>query len=331
MAARRSRSSATPASPATSTPRGAAAAGWKRLAALARSAPDQYGDLWRLTSGPGIRWSTGARAVEFGAGRPLTLIAGPCVAESRELLVLCAGMLKKLARKHRMQLVFKASYDKANRSSSKSFRGPGKTVGLEWLAATREQFRLPVLTDVHSPEDATLAASFGVDVLQIPAFLCRQTDLLVAAADTGRGVNIKKGQFMAPEDMLQAVEKVRACGNTHVAVTERGTTFGYRNLVVDMRGLAKMRSFAPVIFDATHAVQEPGGKGTSSGGDRSMVATLARAAVAAGVDGLFVETHPDPDRALSDGPNMIPLALMDEFLTQIAALRKTWMQLASQA
>jgi 2-dehydro-3-deoxyphosphooctonate aldolase (KDO 8-P synthase) len=266
------------------------------------------------------RVSVGGR-FEVGAGCPPFFIAGPCVLESEALAFSVAAFLEDLSAKLRVNVVFKGSFDKANRSSSSSFRGPGATEGLRILAMVKERHRLPVTTDIHDPRQAAAAARV-VDVLQIPAFLCRQTDLLLAAAETGLPVNIKKGQFMAPWDMRNAVEKVRATGNAAVLVTERGTTFGYNNLVVDYRGLAYIReSICPVVFDATHSVQLPGGAGTASSGERKYVAPLARAAVAAGVDGVFLEIHPDPARALSDGPNSLPLEEVEPLLRTLLALR----------
>ena len=243
-------------------------------------------------------------------GGELFLIAGPCVLESRELALSVAGRLAEIAGERGLPLVFKSSFDKANRSSRRSARGPG-LAGLEWLGEVRERHRLPVLTDVHLPDQCAAAAEI-VDVLQIPAFLCRQTDLLVAAAETGRTVNIKKGQFLAPWDMQHAVAKCAEAGNPNVMVTERGSSFGYGRLVVDMSGFLELaRTGKPVVFDATHSVQEPGALGDRTGGDRKKVPALARAAVATGeVDGLFFEVHPDPDRAPSDGPNML---VLDEF------------------
>jgi 2-dehydro-3-deoxyphosphooctonate aldolase (KDO 8-P synthase) len=240
----------------------------------------------------------------------LFLIAGPCVLESPEMAMQVAGHLRDACAEMDVACVFKASYDKANRSSVKSYRGPGLGAGLEMLAAVREKFGLPVLTDVHAPAEAERAAQ-AVDVLQVPAFLCRQTDLLVACGETGLPVNIKKGQFMAPWDMRQAADKVRSTDNDQILLTERGTSFGYNNLVVDIRGLAVMKQFGyPVIFDGSHSVQLPGAGagGESSGGERAFAPTLVRAAIAAGADGLFLETHPDPDSALCDGPNMTPLS-----------------------
>jgi 2-dehydro-3-deoxyphosphooctonate aldolase (KDO 8-P synthase) len=248
------------------------------------------------------------RDVILGRGR-LFLIAGPCVLESRDLAFKVCGRLRKICGELEIDYVFKSSYDKANRSSVKSFRGPGIEKGLETLGAVREEFGVPVLTDVHSPGEAGRAAKV-VDALQVPAFLCRQTDLLIACGETGLPVNIKKGQFMAPWDMRQAAEKVRSTDNDHVLLTERGTSFGYNNLVVDIRGLAVMKKFGyPVVFDGSHSVQLPGAGagGESSGGERAFAPALVKAALAAGADGLFMETHPNPDEALSDGPNMLPL------------------------
>jgi len=221
-----------------------------------------------------------------------------------------------------IQYVFKSSFDKANRTSNSSFRGPGVEAGLEVLAAVKKRFGVPVLTDIHESHHAVEVAPV-VDVLQIPAFLCRQTDLLVAAAATGRAVNVKKGQFLSPQEMSQVVNKLREAGAKNVMVTERGNSFGYNTLVVDYRSLPQLAEFGcPVIFDATHSVQQPGGRGGSSGGQREFVAPLARAAVAVGVDGLFMEIHPDPDKGLSDGPNMVPLHRVEALLTQLLAIRK---------
>jgi 2-dehydro-3-deoxyphosphooctonate aldolase (KDO 8-P synthase) len=261
------------------------------------------------------------KGIEAGLGCPLLLIAGPCVLESESLALEVAAFLSGLAARLSLPAVFKGSFDKANRSSRDSYRGPGEEEGLRILAKVRERHRLPVTTDVHDPAQARRAAPH-VDLLQIPAFLCRQTDLLVAAGETGVPVNVKKGQFMAPWDMRNAVEKVRSAGNRNVLVTERGTTFGYNNLVVDFRGLPAIReSICPVVFDATHSVQLPGGAGTASSGERKFVGPLARAAVAAGVDGLFLEIHPDPDRALSDGPNSLPLSDVEPLLRTLLAVR----------
>ncbi|MEW6720742.1 MAG: 3-deoxy-8-phosphooctulonate synthase [Thermodesulfobacteriota bacterium] len=266
------------------------------------------------------RVSVGGR-FEIGAGCPPVFIAGPCVLESEDLALEVAFFLETLAASLGVGAIFKGSFDKANRSSAGSFRGPGQDEGLRILAKVKERHGLPVTTDIHDPAQAAAAARV-VDLLQIPAFLCRQTDLLLAAAETGLPVNIKKGQFMAPWDMRNAVEKVRSAGNDSVLVTERGTTFGYNNLVVDYRGLAYLReSVCPVVFDATHSVQLPGGAGTASSGERKYVAPLARAAVAAGVDGVFLEIHPDPARALSDGPNSLPLDEVEPLLRTLLALR----------
>jgi 2-dehydro-3-deoxyphosphooctonate aldolase (KDO 8-P synthase) len=261
---------------------------------------------------------------EVGLDRPLFLIAGPCVAESRTLALDTAATLKDICARLGVPFIFKASFDKANRSSGKSFRGPGRDAGLAILAEVRETLGVPVLTDVHTPDDVQAAAQV-VDVLQTPAFLCRQTDLIEAAAACGKPVNIKKGQFLAPGDMAQVVAKATAAGGEgRVMVCERGVSFGYNNLVVDMRGLAVMRQTGcPVVFDATHSVQLPGGQGDRSGGQREFVPVLARAAVAAGVAGLFMETHPDPARALSDGPNAWPLDRMENLLQTLVSLDRT--------
>lgn len=246
------------------------------------------------------------RDFEIG-GDKLTIIAGPCAAESREILDETAKGLKEITKKLGINFIFKSSFDKANRSSIYSYRGPGLEKGLEMLQAVKDKFDIPIVTDIHTPDQAE-PVSKVVDVLQIPAFLCRQTDLLVAAAKTGKIVNVKKGQFLAPEQMGNVVKKLEECKNTQILLTERGSSFGYNNLVVDYRGIPIMQSFGyPVVFDATHSVQLPGAQGTSSGGDRRFVPTLAKAAVAAGVNALFFEVHPDPDNAKSDGPNMIPL------------------------
>jgi len=246
-------------------------------------------------------------AVRFGNALPLALIAGPCALESRAHALEMAAALKELTAGLGLPLVFKTSFDKANRSSAASARGIGLDAALPVFAEIRETLGIPVLTDVHEAAQCTRLAGV-VDVLQIPAFLCRQTDLLVAAARTGRTVNIKKGQFLAPWDMANVVAKVTGAGNANVLVTERGASFGYNTLVSDMRALPVLaRTGAPVIFDATHSVQQPGGRGSVSGGEREFVPVLARAAVAVGVAGVFIETHPDPDQAPSDGPNMIPL------------------------
>ena len=261
---------------------------------------------------------------DVGLHRSLFLIAGPCVVESRQLQVDVAGELKAICATLSMPFIFKSSYDKANRSSHASFRGPGMEEGLRILEEVRRQVDVPVLTDVHTVDEiATVAAV--VDVLQTPAFLCRQTDFIQAVARSGKPVNIKKGQFLAPEDMKQVVAKARtASGSDNILVCERGASFGYHNLVSDMRSLAIMRDTGcPVVFDATHSVQLPGGHGTSSGGQREFVPVLARAAVAAGVAGVFMETHPQPEKALSDGPNAWPLAMMRELLETLKVLDAT--------
>lgn len=248
------------------------------------------------------------------------VIAGPCVLESLDLAMAVARGLKEAAQGFDLQLVFKSSFDKANRSSGQGFRGPGMTQGLKWLAEIKAATGLPVITDIHLPDQAEPVAQVA-DVLQIPAFLCRQTDLLEAAAATGRVVNVKKGQFLAPWDMRGPLSKLRDAGAGPVWLTERGSSFGYNNLVVDFRSLAVMRSLgAPVVFDATHSVQLPGGLGNASGGNREYVPLLARAAVAAGCDGVFLETHPDPDNALCDGPNSWPLSRMRDLLADLMAL-----------
>lgn len=267
-----------------------------------------------------------------GLERPLFLIAGPCVVESEQLQMDVAGQLKETCAALGVPFIFKSSYDKANRSSGASFRGPGMERGLEILAKVKKTLGVPVLTDVHTPEEVPHAAAV-VDVLQTPAFLCRQTDFIRAAAQSGKPVNIKKGQFLAPHDMINVVEKARAAAREkglpedNFMVCERGASFGYNNLVSDMRALAIMRECnAPVVFDATHSVQLPGGQGTSSGGQREMVPVLARAAVAAGVAGLFMETHSTPEKALSDGPNSVPLkhmrALLETLMELDAAVKR---------
>jgi 2-dehydro-3-deoxyphosphooctonate aldolase (KDO 8-P synthase) len=261
---------------------------------------------------------------EAGLDRPLFVIAGPCVVESLQLQLDVAGQLKEICAALRIPFVFKSSYDKANRTSGTSFRGPGLDEGLHVLAEVKRQIGVAVLTDVHTEAEVPAAAAV-VDVLQTPAFLCRQTDFIQAVARAGRPVNIKKGQFLAPDDMLQVVAKAKAAsGADNVMVCERGASFGYHNLVSDMRSLAIMRATGcPVVFDATHSVQLPGGQGTSSGGQREFVPVLARAAVAAGVAGVFMETHPDPARALSDGPNAWPLPRMRALLETLAELDAT--------
>ena len=257
---------------------------------------------------------------EVGCDRPFFLIAGPCVIESEGLVLDVAGRLKEMTGALGIPFIFKASFDKANRSSRNSFRGPGIDAGLKTLARVREQFSVPVLTDVH--EDTPLAdVAAVVDVLQTPAFLCRQTNFIVSVSSQGKPVNIKKGQFLSPWEMQNVVDKARSTGNMQIMVCERGFSFGYNNLVSDMRSLAIMRGTgSPVIFDATHSVQLPGGQGQSSGGQREFVPVLARAAVAAGVAGIFMETHPDPAKALSDGPNAWPLDRMASLLTTLKEL-----------
>ena len=258
---------------------------------------------------------------EAGLDKPLFLIAGPCVVESRQLALDTAGMLKEICADAGVPFIYKSSYDKANRSSGRSFRGLGMAKGLEILEEVKKRLGVPVLTDVHDKEDVAEVAA-TVDVLQTPAFLCRQTDFINAVAAAGRPVNIKKGQFLSPGEMKNVVEKAReASGGDNIMVCERGASFGYNNLVSDMRSLAIMRETGcPVVFDATHSVQLPGGQGTSSGGQREFIPVLARAAVASGIAGLFMETHPDPDKALSDGPNAWPLDRMKDLLLTLKAL-----------
>ena len=256
----------------------------------------------------------------IGKGEKLALLGGPCTAESEELCLEVAGYLKELCEEFSVQYIFKASFDKANRSSGNSRRGPGMKKGLEYLAAVKEKFGIPVVTDIHESCEAAPVAEVA-DLLQIPAFLCRQTDLLVAAGKTMKPVNIKKGQFMAPEDMLGAVEKFRSTGNDQVMLTERGSSFGYHNLVVDMRSLQIMRNLGvPVVFDATHSVQLPGGLGNASGGQREFVRPLAQAAAAVGIDALFTEVHPVPDKAWSDGPNSLDFKQIRETLQAVTSI-----------
>ncbi len=261
---------------------------------------------------------------DAGLDRPLFLIAGPCVVESRELQIDVAGRLKEITSKLGVPFIFKSSYDKANRSSGKSFRGLGMDKGLAILAEVKRQIGVPVLTDVHE-EDEVKPVAAVVDVLQTPAFLCRQTDFIRAAASAGKPVNIKKGQFLSPQEMKNVVDKAReASGTENILVCERGFSFGYGNLVSDMRSLAIMRDTGcPVVFDATHSVQLPGGQGTASGGQREFIPVLARAAVASGIAGLFMETHPDPAKALSDGPNAWPLGMMQGLLETLVELDRT--------
>lgn len=261
-----------------------------------------------------------AGAVKFGGHTPFALVAGPCVLEDLDTTLRIAEFLKKLSVELGIGLVFKASYDKANRTSVDSFRGPGLDAGLEMLAKVKTAFEIPVVSDVHDVSQVSAAAQV-LDILQIPAFLCRQTDLLVAAGQTGKVVNVKKGQFLAPWDMQHAIGKVQSTGNRQIILTERGSTFGYNNLVVDMRSLVVMRELGcPVVFDATHAVQLPGGSGSCSGGQREYVASLSRAAVATGIDGLFWEVHEDPECALCDGPNSLYLKDLKSMLQPLLAI-----------
>jgi 2-dehydro-3-deoxyphosphooctonate aldolase (KDO 8-P synthase) len=260
-------------------------------------------------------------AVSVGDGRPLLLLAGPCVVEDRDFMLRIAEEIKGICDRHSVGFVFKSSFDKANRSSGDSLRGPGMEAGLATLAAVKDAVGVPVVTDIHESWQAAPIAEVA-DVLQIPAFLCRQTDLLRAAAATGRAVNVKKGQFLSPPEMGNVVAKLEAAGCDRVLVTERGTTFGYNNLVVDFRGLPQLRALGyPVVFDATHSVQLPGGLGGASGGQREYVRYLARAAAAVGVDAIFVEVHDQPDSAPSDGPNMITPAMLDGLLADVLAVR----------
>lgn len=264
--------------------------------------------------------SAGNGAVRFGNDLPLTIIAGPCAMESRDHAMTMASALKEISTRLGIGLIYKSSFDKANRTSLDGRRGMGLDEALPVFREVREQFQMPVLTDVHEPAQCAAVADI-IDVLQIPAFLCRQTDLLIAAANTGKIVNIKKGQFLAPWDMKHAVAKVTGAGNANVLVTERGASFGYNTLVSDMRSLPVMaeQTGAPVIFDATHSVQQPGGQGGSSGGQREFVPVLSRAAVAVGVAGVFIETHDDPANAFSDGPNQVPLHEFEALLKQLMA------------
>jgi len=260
---------------------------------------------------------------EVREGGQFLIIAGPCVIESYEMLLKTATHLKDLSSKYNFNLVFKSSFDKANRTSVNGFRGPGLEKGIEMLGEIKSKLGLPVLSDIHEAEQCARAATV-LDVLQIPAFLCRQTDLLVAAAQTGKCVNVKKGQFVAPRDMKNAVKKIVDSGNENLLLTERGTTFGYNNLVVDFRAIPIMKENGyPVIFDATHSVQIPGGAGDASTGERQYVPTLARAAVVSGVNGMFMEVHPNPDEAKSDGPNQVPLAQAEELIAQVMQLYNT--------
>ncbi|HNP17785.1 MAG TPA: 3-deoxy-8-phosphooctulonate synthase [Fulvivirga sp.] len=249
-------------------------------------------------------------------GEKLVLFAGPCAAESLDLCLEVGTAMKAICSKLGIDYVFKASFDKANRTSVNSYRGIGMEKGIKLLSDVKSHLKVPIVTDIHESYQAKEVATVA-DVLQIPAFLCRQTDLLIAAAETGKMVKVKRGQFMAPEDMQYAVAKVKDSGNPNVCLTERGVSFGYHNLVVDMRALPTMRQYAPVVFDVTHSVQQPGGMGGTSGGQRQFAPYLARAAASVGVDGFFIETHPNPDKALSDGPNMIPLDEMEDFLEML--------------
>lgn len=259
--------------------------------------------------------------IRVGTEQPLLLIGGPCVLESEELAKTVASEMQEICGRLGISYVFKASFDKANRTSLSSYRGPGVEEGLASLAKIRGELGVPVISDIHDVSQVTEAAEV-LDILQIPAFLCRQTDLLTATAKTGKVVNIKKGQFVSPWDMENAVNKMRGAGGQHVMLVERGASFGYNNLVVDMRSLPVMRSFGcPVIFDATHSVQLPGGAGGASGGQREFIAPLSKAAIAAGIDGLFMEIHPNPDQALCDGPNSIPLEKVEELLVQLLRVR----------
>ena len=269
---------------------------------------------------PKITRSIAVGPLSIGGQNPLALIAGPCVIESEKIAMEIAEKLKRITTDLHVPFIFKASYDKANRTSIKSFRGPGLNDGLKILQKIKTELDLPVLSDVHKEEEIDPAAEV-LDILQIPAFLCRQTDLLVKAAQTGKPINVKKGQFLAPWDMKNVVVKLEESGNSNILLTERGATFGYNNLVVDMRSLVLMREHGyPVIFDATHSLQQPGGQGTTSGGQSEMVPDLARGAVAVGCDALFMEIHTDPSKALSDGPNMLQIDLLPELLEQLVTL-----------
>jgi 2-dehydro-3-deoxyphosphooctonate aldolase (KDO 8-P synthase) len=269
---------------------------------------------------PKITRSIAVGPLSIGGQNPLALIAGPCVIESEKIAMEIAEKLKRITTDLHVPFIFKASYDKANRTSIKSFRGPGLNDGLKILRKIKTELDLPVLSDVHKEEEIDPAAEV-LDILQIPAFLCRQTDLLVKAAQTGKPINVKKGQFLAPWDMKNVVVKFEESGNSNILLTERGATFGYNNLVVDMRSLVLMREHGyPVIFDATHSLQQPGGQGTKSGGQSEMVPDLARGAVAVGCDALFMEIHTDPSKALSDGPNMLQIDLLPELLEQLVIL-----------
>jgi 2-dehydro-3-deoxyphosphooctonate aldolase (KDO 8-P synthase) len=255
--------------------------------------------------------------ISIGRQNNIALIAGPCVIESEDLVLRVAEKLKRITERIGIKYIFKSSYDKANRTSIQSFRGLGLEEGLRILEKVKKEVEVPVLTDIHLPEEAKQVAEV-VDIIQIPAFLCRQTDLLVAAAETKKPINIKKGQFLAPWDMENVVNKIVTAGNNNIMLCERGTSFGYNNLVVDMTGLVEMKKIGyPIVFDGTHSVQKPGGKGTSTGGNREYVKYLSRAAAAIGINALFLETHPEPDKALSDGPNMVPLDEIEQLLSEV--------------
>jgi 2-dehydro-3-deoxyphosphooctonate aldolase (KDO 8-P synthase) len=274
-----------------------------------------------MSVSPVVVANPGGDEIKVGSGQPLLLIAGPCALESEELARRVAGEMQEICGRLGISYVFKASFDKANRTSLDSYRGPGLDEGLSILSKIREELQVPVISDVHDVSQVAPAAEV-LDILQIPAFLCRQTDLLVAAAQTGKPINLKKGQFVSPWDMENGVNKLRGAGGTKIMLVERGASFGYNNLVVDMRALPVMRGFdCPVIFDATHSVQLPGGAGGSSGGQREFIAPLSRAAMAAGIDGLFMEVHPDPDKALCDGPNSMPLDAIEQLLIQLLRIQ----------
>jgi len=259
---------------------------------------------------------------EIGGNRPLVLIAGPCVIESEDQVRKTIEGLKEITGEINIPFIFKSSYDKANRTSIKSYRGLGLDKGLEILEKVKREFDIPLLVDVHQIEEVKLVSKVA-DILQVPAFLCRQTDLIISIARTGKPINVKKGQFLAPWDMQNVIEKIESTGNKNILLTERGSCFGYNNLVVDMKSLPIMRSFGyPVVFDATHSVQKPGGKGTTTAGEREYVPFLAQAAVATGIDGLFLEVHPQPEKALSDGPNMIRLSRVKELLEKLIKIDK---------
>ncbi|MDP8212033.1 MAG: 3-deoxy-8-phosphooctulonate synthase [Candidatus Zapsychrus exili] len=260
--------------------------------------------------------------IKIGDKKPFVLIAGPCVIEGRQMALKIAASIKKITKKLGVPFIFKISYDKANRTSIKSYRGPGLVKGLDVIKEVKDKIGVPVLSDVHSPLEVEAAAKV-LDIMQIPAFLCRQTDLLVAAGNTGKIVNIKKGQFLAPKDMVQAIKKVESTGNKKILLTERGTSFGYNNLVSDFRSIAIMKETGyPVVFDATHSVQQPGGLGSVSGGLSQYVPLLARCAIASGCNAIFVEVHSNPKKALSDGPNMLALNKLEEFLIELKAIDK---------